>query len=295
MWITTGDNNTLWSTNGKKWNNSSGHPFGDDVGGGTGFGITYNRSLWVAVGGTNSKIRYSPDGITWLDTSGTLLANTWYGIASDASGWIAVGGPPYILYSSNGMNWPAGPTFGQTVFCIASTRVLFPIPSNLPCFLQGTRILTPAGYKRVEEIESGDLVLTSDGRSVKASIYRFTIDYSTKETAPYCIQAGALGDYLPSRDLHISGNHAIQDAKRSWQIPKYLAKKNTQIQQHSLGSSVIYYHVECPNYMRDNIVAEGVTAESFNQKKKVVWKRTETGYGRRLQTDARPTPFRPKK
>ena len=155
---------------------------------------------------------------------------------------------------------------------------------SLPCFLKGTRILTPAGYKRIEDIESGDRVITSDGRSVAANIYTFTIGSATEETAPYCIPANTLGDYLPSRDLHISGNHAVQDANGNWQIPRFLAQKNTQIKQHSLGSRVIYYHVECPRYLTDNLVAEGVTAESLNYKKeKVVWKKTDSGYTRRIQ------------
>jgi hypothetical protein len=156
----------------------------------------------------------------------------------------------------------------------------------LLCFQAGTRILTPAGYTRIEEIESGTQVLTADGRSVTANVYKYIIENATEETAPYCISAGALGNYLPSRDLHISGNHAIQDTNGNWQIPCRFAKRNAQIQQHSLGSTITYYHVECPHYTTDNLIAEGVTAESLNEKKeKVIWKRTETGYVRQIQKE----------
>lgn len=156
----------------------------------------------------------------------------------------------------------------------------------LLCFQIGTRILTPAGYTRIEEIESGTQVLTADGRSVTANVYKYIIQNATEETAPYCIPAGALGNYLPSRDLHISGNHAIQDVNGTWQVPCLLARRNTEIQQHSVGSMITYYHVECPHYMTDNLIAEGVTAESLNQKKeKVIWKRTEAGYVRRIQKE----------
>ena len=142
------------------------------------------------------------------------------------------------------------------------------------------------GYKKVEEIETGDHVLTADNRKVKVSMYRFKVASTTEETAPYTIQAGALGNYLPSRDLHISGNHAIQDSTGVWQIPKFLANKNPQIQQHALGTSVTYYHVACENYLRDNLVAEGVTAESYNERRQpVVWKRNATGYVRRQKED----------
>jgi hypothetical protein len=127
-------------------------------------------------------------------------------------------------------------------------------------------------------------VLTSDGRKVKANIYTYTIDHTTEETAPYKIPAGALGKYLPSRDLHISGNHAIQDGYKYWQIPGYLAKTNKNIHQHSLGARVTYYHIECPNYLQDNLVAEGVTAESLNAKKEqVIWTKIKGGYTRTIK------------
>lgn len=152
-------------------------------------------------------------------------------------------------------------------------------PGPVPCFLPGTRILTPMGYKRIEEIESGEQILTSDGRAVKANVYNFSTE-TTTENAPYCIPAGTLGNHCPSRDLHLTGNHAIQDQKGVWQIPKYLAQRNPKIQQHSVGTIVTYYHLECPNYMKDNLIAEGVTAESLNTKGKVIWQKTTTGYVR---------------
>ena len=154
-------------------------------------------------------------------------------------------------------------------------------PSPVPCFLAGTRILTSTGYKRIEEIESGERILTSDGRAVHANVYTFSTK-TTTETAPYCIPAGTLGNHSPSRDLHLTGNHAIKDSNGVWQIPKYLAKKNTEIKQHSVGTIITYYHVECPNYMKDNLIAEGVTAESLNTTKKVLWRRTEAGYVRTI-------------
>jgi hypothetical protein len=46
-------------------------------------------------------------------------------------------------------------------------------------------------------------------------MYRFTIESTTEETAPYTIQAGAFGE-IPLRDLHISGHHAIQIRSGVW-------------------------------------------------------------------------------
>ena len=298
-WIAVGygssDQNTIqWSPDGLSWYDVSGGGF---VGGGgeyNGNGIASDgKGNWVAVGEGSSpenSILWSPDGLTWQDASNGF--DEYYygaGIAYDGGKWVAVGEgttpEKTILWSLDGRTWfdASSGGFGTLYgLAIASTRLLPPNPGPLPCFLQGTHILTPAGYKKVEEIESGEYVLTSDNRKVKASLYRFTIS-TTEETAPYTIQAGALGG-IPSRDLHISGNHAVQDSTGAWQIPKFLAKKNPRITQHALGKIVTYYHVECEHYFKDNLVAEGVVAESYNHSKQsVVWKKSARGYVRRQE------------
>jgi hypothetical protein len=292
IWVAVGggsnvNNSILWSTDGTTWNDASSGGFGG--GGNYGYGIASDgKGMWVAVGegsSANNNILWSTDGRTWNDaSSGGFSYRGGYGVAYDGK-WIAVGyedtPEKTILWSTDGKTWydaSGGFIFG---FGVASNSVL-PRTSQtpLPCFLKGTRILTPTGYKKIEEIESGDHILTSDNRKVPVKLYQFTTQ-CTEETAPFCIPAGALGDHLPSRDLHISGNHAIQ-IQGSWQIPRYLAENNSEIQQHSIGSTITYYHIECPNYINDNLIAEGVTAESFNTKTKVQWKRTETGYTRKL-------------
>ena len=298
-WIAVGygssDQNTIqWSPDGLSWYDVSGGAF-DGGGGNYGNGIASDgKGNWVAVGygsSPGSSILWSPDGLTWQDASSGGFdrgnAHKGCGIAYDGGKWVAVGEgstpKKTILWSLDGCTWfdassgGFGDLYGQGV---ASTRLLPPNPAPLPCFLQGTLILTPTGYKKVEEIESGEYVLTSDNRKVKASLYRFTIS-TTEETAPYTIQAGALGG-IPSRDLHISGNHAIQDSTGAWQIPKFLANKNPRVTQHALGKIVTYYHIECENYFKDNLVAEGVVAESYNHSKQsVVWKKSARGYVRR--------------
>lgn len=72
---------------------------------------------------------------------------------------------------------------------------------------------------------------------------------------------------VPDEDLHISGLHAIQDSNAMWQFPMGLAIQNTcNVTQHLPGRSVTYYHLECPNYYTDNIVANNVITESFRNR-----------------------------
>ena len=284
-WVAVGEAKTvLWSPDGLTWYDASG-VFNNDLFGNDYYGVAYGNDTWVAVGekgGLNNSntIIWSPDGEAWYDASGDF--GNYRGVAYNGEIFIVVGSITIgsdahnILWSSDGKQWnDANGTINNIYNGVASRQ------SALPCFLKGTRILTPTGYMRVEDIETGGHILTSNGMKVKATVYTFSTVTNT-ETAPYCIPAGALGNYLPSRDLHISGNHAIQDAYGFWQIPRYLAQTNQEIQQHTIGKYVTYYHIECPNYIKDNLIAEGVIAESFNAKMKVQWKRTETGYVRKL-------------
>ena len=38
---------------------------------------------------------------------------------------------------------------------------------------------------------------------------------------------------------------------------------NSKIEQYGIGEEITYYHIELPNYFKDNIVAEGSVVESF--------------------------------
>ena len=267
-----------------------------DVGGITSWTIADN-STGTSTGTFQNGTQLNSDGIYNLYPAEGPVVTSYYNNQADALEQINVIflSLSYVVYVVGGItSWTiadnsTGTSRGTFQFGTQLNHDgmynLYPSPpsppSPVPCFLPGTRILTSTGYKRIEEIESGERILTSDGRAVQANVYKFSTK-TTTETAPYCIPTGTLGNHSPSRDLHLTGNHAIKDSNGVWQIPKYLAKKNTEITQHSIGTIITYYHVECPNYMKDNLIAEGVTAESLNTTKKVLWKRTEAGYVRTI-------------
>ena len=90
-----------------------------------------------------------------------------------------------------------------------------PNPSpGAPCFTSGTLILTDRGQISVQDIRSGDRVMTTGGNS---EVVRLVLSRSlrqsdllkTPELRPVCIMAGALGHGLPRRDLMVSRQHRI--------------------------------------------------------------------------------------
>jgi hypothetical protein len=112
-------------------------------------------------------------------------------------------------------------------------------------------------------------------------MFSFTLPRTTALTAPYRIQADTFGLH---NELCLSGGHAIKDTKGVWQLPMDLAKSNPRVQQYGVGKPVTYYHIECPEYFADNLIAEGMTVESFRNYqgsgKAYTWNEYINGYER---------------
>ena len=51
--------------------------------------------------------------------------------------------------------------------------------------------------------------------------------------------------------------------KGLWTSPATAALTNPLVKQCAVGEPVTYYHIECENYLQDNIVTEGLVVESF--------------------------------
>ena len=138
-----------------------------------------------------------------------------------------------------------------------------PPPQNyddptVPCFVAGTRIMTPTGEKLVEKLSSGDKVLTADGRVVEAVIY-----HSKSKKAPYMIPAGTFSRDCPKNDITLSARHAIAVKKNVWEIPEFAAARYSSIKKMAVSDAIDYFHVELPNYFTDNLIANGNVVESF--------------------------------
>ena len=104
------------STDGITWTPSVDTPTNAFYGG-IGYGVAFNGTVWVAVGGQGSTgtIFYSGDGYYWnLATGGSLVGSgyvwkdvTWNGSFFVAVGYSGAGGGTTIIYSSDGINWSA--------------------------------------------------------------------------------------------------------------------------------------------------------------------------------------------
>ncbi len=134
------------------------------------------------------------------------------------------------------------------------------------CYLRGTRIRTPAGECRIEDLRIGDPVITLSGeckpikwigrQRFKKNSERWPSDFE-----PVRISRFALDERTPHRDLYLSPNHAVY--LDGLLIPaKYLVNGQSITQCTAEGAEVIeYLHIELSAH--DVIYAEGATAETF--------------------------------
>jgi len=133
-----------------------------------------------------------------------------------------------------------------------------------PCYCRGTRILTPDGERRVEELAIGDLLITRTGaarpiRWIGRRAYSGRFVAGDRNLLPIRFAAGALADGVPVRDLLVSPLHAF--FLDGVLIPAWALVNELSIRQLEAVDTLEYFHLELDTH--DVILAEGALSESF--------------------------------
>ena len=155
--------------------------------------------------------------------------------------------------------------FDTADFSVSSAGPLTTIAlgPSAPCFAAGTRILTTRGEIAVERLGTGDEVMLWQGDSAKITwIGRRRIDLRRHPcpeiVLPVLIEAGAIADGMPGRDLYVSPDHAL--FLNGHLIPAKALINGRSIRQ-ARRKSVTYYHVELPRH--GVLLADEAPAESY--------------------------------
>lgn len=194
-----------------------------------------------------------------VDYAGTTVTinGSDYAVFSDGSGGNFI---PYdIAYDNLG------------AFTDPSTWTFNSVPENAEvanCFLTGTRIATPSGEVAVEDLRTGDLVTTADGRSVEVKwmarqTYRQFRNMALPEKhAPVCISAGALGYGLPHSDLYLTADHGMILDDMVVNAGAMVNGDTIRfVPLSEMPPEFTYYHVETEHH--DEILANGAASETF--------------------------------
>ena len=167
------------------------------------------------------------------------------------------GGVQYNLYSQNGV---IELNVANNANSLGTPLTL----TSVSCFMAGTAIRTPSGDVAVETLKAGDLVTLSDGRTAPVCwLGRQTISMVFADplrVLPIRIQANALGDNVPARDLLLSPDHALLVDNILIQAGALV--NGTSITRESRVPEIFtYYHVEVADHSL--ILAENTPAETF--------------------------------
>ncbi len=154
---------------------------------------------------------------------------------------------------------------GQPAVSIVSDNAggsLLTLGGEMPCFARGTRLLSPSGYRPVEELRPGDPLITATGerRPVRWVGWR-TLDLGpapARNALPVLIMPGAFGPGRPQRMLRLSPLHCVY--AEGVLIPvTHLVNGVTIIRERKQAAT--YYHVELDRH--GILLAEGLECESY--------------------------------
>lgn len=157
---------------------------------------------------------------------------------------------------------------------IALNNANFAPPPVYVCFCSGTRILTPSGYRKIETLIRGDLVVTAQGEP-KPILWIGQTDVSVEEMRrdpdrrPIRIKANSISSGVPSTDLDVSAQHRI--AIQTPCAALLFGEGNVMVRaKHLTGSiaetlmpraPVSFFHLLLDEH--DMVIANGLEAESF--------------------------------
>ncbi len=154
--------------------------------------------------------------------------------------------------------------FSGDVFQLGTDSGSGTLITEAPCFCRGTLILTERGEVPVEELAIGDRVITFSGEAkpikwIGRRSYQERFIAGNRAVLPIRIEAGALADGVPVRDLWVSPEHALYiDGDLT---PTGLLVNGATIRQVESIERLEYFHIELAAH--DVILAEGAPAETY--------------------------------
>jgi Ca2+-binding RTX toxin-like protein len=140
----------------------------------------------------------------------------------------------------------------------------FVLSSPPPCYCRGTRILTDKGEVQVEDLVTGDNVLTGSGVSrpikwIGRRSYGGRFALGNKDILPVCFKAGSLEENIPQCDLWISPHHAMYLEGVLIEARDLL--NGVSVVQAEQVDQIEYFHIELETH--DVIIAEGALSETY--------------------------------
>ena len=221
----------------------------------------------IALAGTAAELLLTPGSFSatiGMQPGGTIVLD---GI-TDATNATVLAGNTLEVSRSGGpaIDLRLDPTqdFSSDLFHVSTSGSTALLTESPPCYLAGTLIRTEAGEVPVEQLRVGDRVITRDGsakpiRWIGHRSYAGAVPAGLRDVVPVSIEAGALADGVPARELTVSSRHALylDDVL----VPAERLVNGRSIRRRPDIDPIRYFHIELERH--DVIFAEGAPAESF--------------------------------
>jgi Ca2+-binding RTX toxin-like protein len=192
----------------------------------------------------------------------------------DLTGSNVPGGRFEITYTSDDREDGFVTYFDENGDTTGSPLTFQEIENIVICFTPGTRIATPQGERRVEELAVGDRVITRDN-GIQEIRWVGAREMSGEELAraehlrPVLIREGALGNGLPERDMMVSPQHRVLVANDKTAL--YFEEREVLVAAKHLTdmegidvvevSQTTYIHIMFDRH--EVILSDGTWTESF--------------------------------
>jgi hypothetical protein len=135
---------------------------------------------------------------------------------------------------------------------------------GINCLLEGTLILTPEGYKKIERLRINDTILTHDNLETKVIkvVKRRYLNNTDREddNCLYYIEKDSIKENVPNETLFLSSDHEVLIDEIKY---KPREKKLDLFKKANLYSYITYYHLKTEEICF--FVANGVPAISYQE------------------------------
>jgi hypothetical protein len=136
------------------------------------------------------------------------------------------------------------------------------------CFLRGTQVLTPDGYRSIEALAAGDKVTTRFAGSVPIkAVDGFTLDRVAGKwvgpSRPVRVKRHALGENMPAQDLCLTAAHAVVVDGALVPVVNLINGTSIVFETAEGRDTLDFFHIELERH--DVLDVQGASCESLRR------------------------------